>query len=171
MFKVILVATDGSAHGERAVTVASDIAGSFGARLVILTVIPPGPPPQAIMNVINHERAPSPHPMLAGLPSWFDDALSATREGTGEAHALVEALARETLYQGSRVARQHGAETCETVTEHGDPAETILRYAKKENADLIVLGRRGLGNIEEFVLGSVSHKVMQKADRNCLTVP
>ncbi|CAM4454694.1 universal stress protein [Paenibacillus phoenicis] len=45
----------------------------------------------------------------------------------------------------------------------GAPAETILEYAQKSGADLIVIGSRGLGGIREFVLGSVSHNVVQHA--------
>ncbi|RRJ63916.1 universal stress protein [Paenibacillus oralis] len=45
----------------------------------------------------------------------------------------------------------------------GPAAETILEYAGKNGADLIVIGSRGLGGIREFVLGSVSHNVVQHA--------
>lgn len=45
----------------------------------------------------------------------------------------------------------------------GAPAETILERAQKNGADLIVIGSRGLGGIREFVLGSVSHNVVQHA--------
>ncbi len=43
----------------------------------------------------------------------------------------------------------------------GAPAETILKYAKDHGSDVIVIGSRGLGGIREFVLGSVSHNVVQ----------
>lgn len=45
----------------------------------------------------------------------------------------------------------------------GSPAEIILNYAKEQDADVIVIGSRGLGGIREFVLGSVSHNVVQSA--------
>ncbi|WP_068787300.1 universal stress protein [Paenibacillus phocaensis] len=47
--------------------------------------------------------------------------------------------------------------------DQGAPAETILEYAQTTGADLIVIGSRGLGGIREFVLGSVSHNVVQHA--------
>jgi len=46
---------------------------------------------------------------------------------------------------------------------NGNPAETILSLAAETGADLIVMGSRGLGGIREFVLGSVSHNVVQHA--------
>lgn len=39
----------------------------------------------------------------------------------------------------------------------------ILKYAKENAIDIIVIGSRGLGGIREFVLGSVSHNVVQSA--------
>lgn len=45
----------------------------------------------------------------------------------------------------------------------GSAAEVILEYASEHNNDLIVIGSRGLGGIREFVLGSVSHNVVQHA--------
>jgi nucleotide-binding universal stress UspA family protein len=45
----------------------------------------------------------------------------------------------------------------------GSPAEVILAYAKEHTVDVIVIGSRGLGGIREFVLGSVSHNVVQSA--------
>jgi nucleotide-binding universal stress UspA family protein len=55
--------------------------------------------------------------------------------------------------------------------EVGDPAGVIVDIARARGADLIMLGRRGLGTLARLLLGSVSHKVIQVADRPCLTVP
>ncbi|AJS57162.1 universal stress protein [Paenibacillus sp. IHBB 10380] len=45
----------------------------------------------------------------------------------------------------------------------GSPSQIILEYAKEKGSDIIVIGSRGLGGIREFVLGSVSHNVVQNA--------
>ena len=67
-------------------------------------------------------------------------------------------------------ARQKGVGNLETLVEVGDPASVIVNMARTRNADLIVLGRRGLGTLTGLLLGSVSHKVIQLANRPCLTV-
>lgn len=46
-----------------------------------------------------------------------------------------------------------------------EPATVIVEYANKNKSDIIVIGSRGLNGLQEFVLGSVSHKVAKRA--NC----
>src|SRR5690625_567165 len=47
---------------------------------------------------------------------------------------------------------------------HGEPGPTIVKYANTGDFDLLVIGSRGLNVLQEMVLGSVSHKVMKRAD-------
>lgn len=56
------------------------------------------------------------------------------------------------------------------VLDAGRPARKIVERAKRENADLIVLGARGLGRISGALLGSVSHRVANAAHTNVLVV-
>ncbi len=65
---------------------------------------------------------------------------------------------------------QAGVKKVESTLERGDAAQAILEQAKKLGVDLIVLGSRGLGNVEGVLLGSVSHKVGQMAPCPCATV-
>jgi nucleotide-binding universal stress UspA family protein len=52
----------------------------------------------------------------------------------------------------------------------GDPADEILRIAADRQADLVVLGSRGLGAIKSALLGSVSKAVVSGSDRPILVV-
>lgn len=56
------------------------------------------------------------------------------------------------------------------VVVRGDPAEQIIARGKREKADLILLGSRGLSDIRGFLLGSVSHKVATYASCPVLVV-
>ena len=53
---------------------------------------------------------------------------------------------------------------------HGRPADELIRYAEKQEADLLVIGRRGLNALQEFAIGSVSHKVIKHAKCPVLVV-
>lgn len=57
-----------------------------------------------------------------------------------------------------------------SVILHGDPGQTLVSYAAENDFDLIVIGSRGLGTIKEMVLGSVSNKVVKKAECPVLIV-
>ena len=50
----------------------------------------------------------------------------------------------------------------------GSPAQVIVSMAEEQKADLIVMGARGLGPIKEWLLGSVSHRVLTLA--SCATL-
>ncbi len=56
------------------------------------------------------------------------------------------------------------------VVLNGTPSSAILEFAKEYCCDLIVIGNRGLGPIREWMLGSVSHHVVQQAQIPVLVV-
>jgi len=61
--------------------------------------------------------------------------------------------------------------TVESRIEGGDAADTILEVSKDPDIDGIIIGRQGRGAVEEFLLGSVSKKVVKNAPVPVLTVP
>ena len=54
--------------------------------------------------------------------------------------------------------------------EHGEAGKTIVKYVNDSNADLIVIGCRGLTAMQAMVFGSVSSYVMKHVDCSCLLV-
>lgn len=58
-----------------------------------------------------------------------------------------------------------------TVMADGNAADVLLDVAEREDADLVVAGRRGLNTLGELVLGSVSHRVVQGSRRPVVLVP
>ena len=52
----------------------------------------------------------------------------------------------------------------------GEPAEALLRLARQRGAQEIVVGSRGLGRFRS-ILGSVSHALLEHADRPVVIVP
>lgn len=53
----------------------------------------------------------------------------------------------------------------------GDPAERILELARQVHAGMLVVGSRGLGNLEGLLLGSVSYKLLHLSRIPVLVVP
>ncbi|MCH9656302.1 MAG: universal stress protein, partial [Planctomycetes bacterium] len=58
----------------------------------------------------------------------------------------------------------------ETKWVHGNPFVDILKFAKKEDVDLIVVGTHGRSFTAHLLLGSVAEKVVRKASCPVLTV-
>ncbi len=65
-------------------------------------------------------------------------------------------------------AQLPGESNLEIVT--GDPAEEIIRLANIYNADLIVIGSRGLTGVKRIIQGSVSSQVVENAHCSVLVV-
>ncbi len=57
-----------------------------------------------------------------------------------------------------------------TILGNGHPGSIICETAEKDGFDLIVLGHRGMGKIEELLLGSVSNRVAHCAKTSVLIV-
>ena len=79
------------------------------------------------------------------------------------------AHARAALDRAKAEAEAIGIEAPYEIRE-GDPADEILRIAADRQADLVVLGSRGLGAIRGALLGSVSKAVVNGSDRPVLVV-
>ena len=56
------------------------------------------------------------------------------------------------------------------VMEDGRPASVVADVAERENADIIVVGRRGRGGVAELLLGSVSHELVLHSTRPVLLI-
>lgn len=157
MFNTILVASDGSSHARSAVNLASDIAEKYGARMVILHVMQKHES-EAMARLAEVEYGAD----LAGMPG------SHKREAAMH-EALID-LGRRILEQAEHTAREKGVKNVQTLSDEGDPVTQVLACAKREHADLIVMGSRGLSDLKGLLLGSVSHKVSQLAECTCVTV-
>jgi nucleotide-binding universal stress UspA family protein len=60
--------------------------------------------------------------------------------------------------------------TYKTHTLHGEPGPTIVDFANKGDYEYVVLGSRGLNNLQTMVLGSVSHKVAKRVVKPVMIV-
>jgi len=83
---------------------------------------------------------------------------------------VVEEVA-EKIFSNALAAVQKGKVEVQKKLEVGVPSDRIVEVAERGNYDLIVLGKRGLGRVKRFLLGSVSDDVIQKAQTSVLLVP
>lgn len=68
------------------------------------------------------------------------------------------------------ILQQHTLNYNELVLPAFNPGDEICRIARAENCDLIVMGSRGLNDLEGLVMGSVTHRVLARCDIPVLVV-
>jgi nucleotide-binding universal stress UspA family protein len=139
LFKRILVGLDGSSHGLRAAETAAVLAVQFGAELHLLTVTKPQEVSPEVQDYLEAEN-------LLGEPSYALDE---------QTQAIVD--------RAKAIAAQKKVGTIQTVVREGKPVSILVDYAKDHQMDLLVVGSRGLSEVETALLGSVSKKVSQLA--------
>lgn len=151
MINSILVATDASAASNRALAMAAQLAELHKAELHIIHVIRDMQLPFEIKEIPELET------------TTFESFNNAREE-------IMRKIAETVLKAAKAKAQQIGADKVQTVIGVGDPATSILGTAKRREIDMIVIGTRGLGKLKGKILGSVSRKVTNNAETNCLIV-
>jgi len=146
MIKKILVATDASAASNRAVSEAAYLAATHEAELLIL-------------HVIRDMQLPTQMKKSAEI-----EAFETTRED------ILRQVAENILLEAKAKAKTEGAKKVQTAIGSGDPATSVIGFAKRRSIDTIVIGTRGLGKVKGLFMGSVSRKIVNNAEANCLIV-
>lgn len=141
-YRTIVVGTDGSETSFRAVDRAAALAADQDATLVIACAYVP-------------ER---PNP-------WTMDALGA------DAYQLTGSAPADESVRGARErAVAAGATNVETAVVEGRPSETLQQVVKEQDADLLVVGNRGLNTLAGRIIGSVPLDVIRHTPVDVLIV-
>jgi nucleotide-binding universal stress UspA family protein len=144
--KRILVATDGSTCGDRAVDYAAQLAKTDGADLLIVNVIGGYSLPDKVFSSFTGAQQ-----------IWLKE--------------LLESLSAELLTKARDRALGVGVATIQLESRTGDVALTIIEIAQEKGADVIVVGKRGAGLAARLLLGSISHKLVSLAPLPVTVVP
>lgn len=171
----LLVALDGSAHSDKALELAADLAEAYGAELLIAHVMSTAP-----LSVNEREMAAAEYgDELASWTTTRSTVGSGELEGGAQelllyysdlTHHFRETMGKHLLGSARRKLTGRKIDTIQVLLADGDPAETITGLANDRNVDAIVMGSRGLSDIKGLFLGSVSHKVNHLAECTCITV-
>jgi nucleotide-binding universal stress UspA family protein len=172
MIKNIVLAIDGSSHAKNAQIVAIDLASKYNAKLTLVHVLTRDHPSTEFSRMAEVEYLPD---SGQSRTSEKENTYSAVARFLGSTNDSKEArimvlLGEQIVNNASKIAGKAGVANVTAEIHSGDYANNILEVAKKVDADMIVMGRRGLSNLKGFVTGSVSHKVSQRADCSVLTV-
>ena len=137
MFGSIVVGTDGSATAKEAVRQAKELAGAVGAKVYLVSAYEPVPEGR-----LRAERQ--------NVPEDLQWAVNPRGE------------VLHTLDDDAQAMKDSGIDV-ETLPREGDPADAILDVAEEKEADLIVVGNKGMTGAKRFLLGSVPNKISHHA--------
>ncbi len=134
MFETILVPTDASEPAQRALIIALELAKEFGSRIVLLHVVYT---PEAMGYTLSSGiSVPQEEISIYGK-----EALAASTLGIDTGNVPIEKKQRA-----------------------GHPGLAILEEIENGKIDLVVMGNRGYGPIAGALLGSVSQRILTKAE-------
>ena len=177
--ETILVPTDGSENANKALAVACDLAKQRHGRLLLLHVLLRDKEPEELERLNGLEGASE--DLRAALASLRHEA-PVREEHSPEAAAypglalrpsptsVLEAVGELILAAALREAANQKVQAEALPIQNGPADECILRCAEREAVSSIVMGRRGLRNIEAIALGSVTQSVSQRTPCTCITV-
>ena len=143
-YQTVLVGTDGSDSSYRAVDRAAEIARDTTARLVIVCAYEPATPAE----------------VAAAGDMLKDEAFS----------VAGSAPAEETLRTAAERAAARGAGKIERVAVAGEPVKSLVSALEEHQADLLVVGNRGLNTLAGRLLGSVPAAVSRRSPCDVLIV-
>jgi nucleotide-binding universal stress UspA family protein len=148
-FRSLLIGVDGSPGARRAVSFATRLAPPPGGRATVVRVMEPARPPS--MGLL-------PASIRADLAGQMAAVEAARLRG---ARREVESAAARLEKAGWRARGR---------VISGLPLVELLQQAKATNADLLVLGARGVGGVERFLLGSVADAATKRSSISVLIV-
>jgi nucleotide-binding universal stress UspA family protein len=144
VFSRIVVGTDGSETAGEAVRQAVELAKLAGARLSIVSAYAPVP-----KRRLQSEQEAAPADVQYEIGPREDVNL------------VLDAAAASAKKEGLEV---------QTHPVEGNPAEAILNVAEETEADLIVVGNKGMTGARRYLLGSVPNNVSHHAPCNVMIV-
>jgi nucleotide-binding universal stress UspA family protein len=141
MYEKILVPLDGSAHAERAIRHAEEIAR--GTRSEIL-----------LLQAVSFPIPVVPEAVLLPDSKWLAEARK-------DALRYLDGIAAPLREAGMRVR---------TMVDERPPADAILHVASREEVDLIVMSTHGRGGLTRLLMGSVAESVFRATSRTVMLV-
>ncbi len=139
----IIVGVDGSVHSERAVKWCARHAHGLDAEVIVVHVVE--------------------QPIYAGGFYPYMPPIPLTDE---QRETLRDVVVRDWCKALADSGVEH-----RVVLFEGYPAEALLDAARREEAEMVVTGRRGRGGFAELLLGSTSHTLSHHLDRPLVIVP
>ncbi len=168
----VLVAVDGTKASNTALEIACALCDTYDANLGLLCVMEPGKVSDDLIKGAVIEgvvKRPS-------YDDWYHNTIdTAASVGISQEAQRAEyvarlstAIAENVVTEAEAYSKNSAAKAVKTFVRAGNVADEIIKVAKENNADFIVMGHDMRGRIESLIVGSVAEKVVRDAPCPCL---
>ena len=154
----ILLVVDGSSHSQQAAHYLANFTLPENCAFHLMHVMPP-------IYQVDFITQAWPTSMDIAPPIFSDNL----EERLKEQAKADQKRGEELLLQTKQQLHKHGRRS-RSILERGDAATQIINYAMEQKIDLIVAGSRGLSQVQSWLLGSLSRKLVHYASCAVLIV-
>ncbi len=161
----ILYTTDLSESARHAFAYSVSLANLYGAGITILHVLAEDPGMSTgIISYIGEKR-------WEDIRKRNEEYAKQTLTGKRRDHIpLIDGLKQFCEDVRTDIGEDKAFVTDEILVIRGNPADIIIEESEKRNCDLIVMGTRGHGIIEDAVMGSTVRQVVRRSKKPVLAV-
>ncbi len=174
MFTRILCPTDRSEHSEKALEMAIDMASKYDATLVLLHAMHRDQDLSELAHLAEVEglarHVDTEMKRIQSMDDRIDLVADPNLADRGISPRVLVEVGQRILDDASADCDRAGLKQVETRLEDGNPADCILRCIEADKIDCVIMGSRGLSDRKGLFLGSVSHKVANRAPCTCIMV-
>lgn len=176
--KTILMPTDGSSAADKALDLALDLAKLHDASLKILHVLLRDKEPWELLRLPEMSNA-DPELVAAlkemeqapAVPHMADEIMANPNVADRPVpDAMLHAIGGHVMARAVGRAQERGIPAHALEIAESGTAAAIIDAAKEQGADTIVMGTRGLRQIDAITFGSVSQEVCRLAPCTCIAV-
>jgi len=161
--KKILYATDLSETAVHAFSYALSLAVAYDAGITMLHVVSESSSNEFISSMISAKT-------LKEIKDQHHSEARKNMIGKRREFVAIKEVLQAFSDEATTTNKDQGYLTEEILVEDGPPAETIVRTAKKQVCDLIVMGTHGQSGIKELLTGSTAKKVVRQSSIPVLVV-
>jgi len=147
MMKRILVATDGSEKASSVVACGAELAAKNGATVYLVHAVNGSKVLKEVKEFIESEH-------LEEEPK----------------RVYMDQTAGRILNDARHDAWKYGVKSTKSAVLLGDPAKEIIRFARDNDIDMIVIGQNGVRNAKKLYSRKVTDKIARTSDCACITV-
>jgi nucleotide-binding universal stress UspA family protein len=163
--KKILYATDLSENARYAFAYAVSLANLYGAKLVLLHVLPEVPQilDSAVAGYISSDR-------WEEIKQQHFQEAKESLIGKRRDHVAIREVLNQFCEDAKKEPETGDFETDEVIVARGNPVEQIITQTEEKGCDLIVMGTHGHGSLADAMMGSTARRVLRRSSKPVLVV-